>query len=218
MTGTVTDIAAHRPTPANGPLHVLRIDASAKAEGSTTRQLADETIDRLRATHGEIALTVRDLSQGVPLLSPDWIGANFTPEEERTEAQRGALALSDTLVAELQAADVVVIGVPVYNFGIPAALKAWIDQIARARVTFRYTEDGPVGLLQGKKAYLLAASGGTGLGSEIDFATPYMRHILGFVGITDVTVIGAGQQLLDAEAAKAQAERDLEAALPLSAA
>jgi len=110
------------------------------------------------------------------------------------------LAHSDELIAELEAADTIVIGVPVYNFAIPAALKAWVDQIARARRTFRYTETGPEGLLKGKKAYLVVASGGVPVGSDYDFATGYLRHVLGFVGITDVTVIEAGQQMMDGEA------------------
>jgi FMN-dependent NADH-azoreductase len=116
-------------------------------------------------------------------LDTDWVTANFTPPEERGEAERAALAESDALVAELKAADVLVIGVPIYNFGIPAALKAWVDLVARARVTFRYTEQGPVGLLTGKRAYLAVASGGTPVGSAIDFATGYLRHVLGFLGI-----------------------------------
>jgi FMN-dependent NADH-azoreductase len=103
------------------------------------------------------------------------------------------------LIAELEAADTIVIGVPLYNFGIPAALKAWIDLIARARRTFRYTEAGPEGLLKDKKAYLVVASGGVPVGSDYDFATGYLRHVLGFVGITDVTVIDAGQQMMDGD-------------------
>ena len=120
------------------------------------------------------------------------------------------MAESDALIAEVQAADVLVIGVPVYNFGVPAALKAWIDMIARARETFKYTENGPVGLLTNKKAYLVVASGGTEVGSAIDFATPYMKHVMGFIGITDVTVISAGQQMMDEKAAE-KAEKSIEA-------
>ncbi|MDH3266802.1 MAG: NAD(P)H-dependent oxidoreductase, partial [Gammaproteobacteria bacterium] len=111
----------------------------------------------------------------------------------RDAAQREALAFSDRLVAELQHADAIVIGAPIYNFNIPAALKAWIDMIARARVTFRYTDNGPKGLLEGKKAYIVVASGGVKIGSKADFATPYLRHALAFVGITDVEFIGAEQ-------------------------
>ena len=147
------------------------------------------------------AVTQRDLSVTPPeLLTEAWVGANFTDEAERSDEQKAALGASDELIAELEAADTIVIGVPVYNFAIPAALKAWIDQIARARRTFRYTETGPEGLLTGKKAYLVVASGGVPVGSDHDFATGYLRHLLGFVGITDVTIIEAGQQMMDSEA------------------
>lgn len=176
---------------------LLRIDASMRRDGSTTRTLTDRVVEHLNPD----AIVTRDLADGIGLIDEAWIGANFTPEENRTEEQKAALAASDALVAELKEADVVVIGVPVYNFGVPAALKAWVDQVARARVTFRYTENGPVGLLEGKRAILVAASGGTEVGSAIDFAVPYVRHVLGFVGIHDVQVIDAGLQMVDADAA-----------------
>jgi FMN-dependent NADH-azoreductase len=130
----------------------------------------------------------RDLAKGLPYLDEVFTTATFTPPENRTDAQNEALAISDTLVAELQAADTIVIGAAMYNFSIPAVLKAWIDQIARAGVTFAYTETGPKGLLEGKKAIITIASGGTQLGSDYDFASDYLRFALGFVGITDVTI------------------------------
>ncbi|MDW3205054.1 MAG: NAD(P)H-dependent oxidoreductase [Alphaproteobacteria bacterium] len=190
------------------PPTVLRIDSSARGTESTTRKLTGDLIDSLRAKHGDLAIVERDVSQTVtPLIDPDWVSANFTDPEARDEAQRAALAHSDTLVAELKAADIIVVGVPIYNFGIPAALKAWVDQIARARETFQYTEAGPEGLLKGKKGYIVAASGGVEIGSDADFATTHMKFVLGFVGITDVTVIAAGQQVADEAAAeKAQSE------------
>lgn len=184
------------------PIHVLRVDSSARADQSTTRALTDKLVAKLEIEHGGVEIVSRDVSDGVPLLDATWVGANFTDAADRDQDQRDALALSDTLIAELKAADIVIIGAPVYNFGVPAALKAWVDQIARARVTFKYTEAGPVGLLEGKKAYIVSASGGTGIGSDIDFATPYMRHVLGFIGIEDVTVIGADRQMADIEAAR----------------
>ena len=181
--------------------HILRIDASARHSGSTTRQLADQLVTRLVEQGYGSAVTRRDLALTPPaLLTESWVGANFTDDADRSDDQRAVLAHSDELIAELEAADTIVIGVPVYNFAIPAALKAWIDQIARARRTFRYIETGPEGLLKGKKAYLVVASGGVPVGSDYDFATGYLRHILGFVGITDVTVIEAGQQMVDGEA------------------
>lgn len=180
---------------------LLQIDSSARMQGSTTRALTARIAERLGG-----ALTRRDLSSALPQIDENWVNANFTPEADRTPAQRAALALSDQLVAEIKAADVLIIGVPVYNFGIPTALKAWIDQIARAGVTFRYTEAGPEGLLNGKRAILAVASGGTKVGSDIDFATGYMRHILGFIGITDVTLVSADEQMIDAERAAQSAE------------
>ena len=199
------------------PPRVLRIDASARKTGSTTRNLADEVVARLRRQHPEMTLVERDLAEGIPFVTEDWIAANVAPTEARTPEQESQLAVSDKLIAELKDADILVIGLPIYNFGPPAALKAWIDQVARARVTFRYSENGPVGLLEGKKAYLVVASGGTATDSAVDFATPYLRHVLGFIGIEDVTLIAADRQMVDAEAASDKAQRALHSALPLSA-
>ncbi|MEO9598959.1 NAD(P)H-dependent oxidoreductase [Parasphingorhabdus sp.] len=142
-------------------------------------------------------------------MTEDWVHANFTDENERTDAQKAELALSDRLVDELIAADTLVIGTPIYNFSVPASLKAWIDMIARARKTFQYTANGPEGLLTGKKAYVLIASGGTEVGSDIDFASGYLRHILGFVGITDVTIVAADQQMMKGETALNEALADV---------
>lgn len=176
---------------------VLRIDASARKNGSSSRALTDALIAQLAPEN----LVVRDLVMGLPFVTEDWVGANFTDESDRSDEQKMTLSLSDTLVDELVAADTLVIGTPIYNFGIPAALKAWVDMIARARKTFHYTAHGPEGLLTGKKAYILIASGGTEVGSEIDFASGYLRHVLAFMGITDVTIIGADQQMVKGEAA-----------------
>ncbi len=170
---------------------VLEISASARSAASASRKLSRDLIAALDARDGDVEVTRRDLAQGVPLIDEAWVEANFTPEESRTESQREALAYSDSLVAELKEADVLVIGTPLYNFSIPAALKAWIDMIARARLTFRYTENGPEGLLSGKKAYVVMATGGVPAGSPADFATPYLRHALAFIGITDVEFVAA---------------------------
>jgi FMN-dependent NADH-azoreductase len=177
---------------------VLRIDASGRHEGSQSRALTDKVLAQLKAA-GAARVIARDLAGGVELVDQAWINANFTPEEDRTEAQVLRLRGSDALVDELVQSDVIVIGTPIYNFGVPAALKAWVDQVARARKTFRYTENGPVGLLEGKKAYIVVASGGTEVGSGIDFATGYLKHILGFIGIHDVTVFAADQLMVQGE-------------------
>lgn len=173
------------------PINVLEVSASARLAGSASRELSGNLIDALSDRLGEVQVKRRDLSEGIPLVDAAWIEANFTPEENRTVRHREALATSDSLVAELKDADVLVIGVPIYNFNVPASLKAWIDMVARARLTFRYTDNGPEGLLQGKKAYLVVATGGVPVGSPVDFATPYLKHALGFIGITDIEIIAA---------------------------
>jgi FMN-dependent NADH-azoreductase len=188
---------------------ILRIDSSARRAGSVSRALTDRIVSRFAGTGAEIV--VRDLAGGMPLLDEQLIGAIRTPEADQTPEQREALALSDALIAELKAAETVVIGMPIYNFGIPSALKAWIDLVARAGVTFRYTETGPVGLLTGKRVIVAVASGGTAVGSEIDFATSYLRHILGFIGLTDVTFVAADRLAFDEEASLAAAHREVEA-------
>lgn len=172
-------------------LNILEVQASARGAGSISRDLTADLIAALEARHGELNITRRDLARGLPFVDEAWVAANFTPEEDRTSTHRQILSRSDDLVAELQAADVIVIGAPMYNFSVPAVLKAWIDMIARARLTFEYTENGPRGLLEGKKAYVVVPSGGVPVGSPADFATPYLRHALKFVGITDVEFIGA---------------------------
>ncbi|WP_280520452.1 NAD(P)H-dependent oxidoreductase [Phaeobacter sp. J2-8] len=165
---------------------VLRIDASARKSGSATRALTDNLVQSLAPTK----VITRDLADTpLPQIDETWVGANFTPADDRTDAQVTRLAQSDALVAELQAADTIVIGLPVYNFSIPAALKAWIDLVARAGVTFRYTAEGPEGLLTGKKVVVGFASGGVPLGSDYDFASKYLTHVLGFLGLTDVKFV-----------------------------
>ena len=179
----------------NHPLNILRIDSSARHDGSITRRLADTYIDTL-ATHRAVRVQTRDVSEGLPFLDADWIDANFTPEPDRNDRQRKTLALSDTLIDEIDAADVIIVGTPIYNFSVPASLKAWIDLIARAGRTFRYTENGPKGLLKSKRAVILAASGGTAVDSDIDFAVPYLKHVMGFIGITDVEIIAADHLMM----------------------
>ena len=180
---------------------ILHVDASARRQGSTTRDLSQRIVQHLNPDH----IIRRDLASPLPLLTEDWIGANFTPEDQRDDTQRQHLSLSDELVAELQKADTIVIGLPIYNFSVPAAFKAWIDLVARAGLTFSYTENGPKGLLEGKRAILAVASGGTAVGSEIDFATDYVRHVLGFIGIQDVQIVAADAMATDAEATLALA-------------
>ena len=184
---------------------VLRIDASARTDGSVSRTLADEVVTRLRPAR----LISRDLVDAIPQIDAAWLAANMTPAEERTPAQRAKLALSDALIEEVQTADTIVIALPIYNFGVPSSLMAWVDMIARAGITFKYTETGPVGLLDGKRVIFAIASGGTEVDSPIDFATPWLRHVMGFVGITDVQMVRSDRQMVDAEASRTRAEEDL---------
>ena len=181
-------------------MQILRIDSSAQTEISQSRRLSDRIVDGLRALGKSSDVTVRDLNERLPQLDRAWIEANTTPIDNRTDDQRKTLALSDTLIAEIEAADTLIIGVALYNFSIPASLKLWIDLVCRARKTFTYSEDGPKGLMAGKKAIVFFVSGGTAFGSDIDFASGYIRHILGFIGITDVTFIAADKRFKDDQA------------------
>lgn len=191
------------------PKRILRIDASARTSGSVSRDLTDRIIDRFTAS-GAAQVTTRDLADPLPLITENWIGANFTAVADRTAEQSEALALSDALIDEIKAADVLVIGLPIYNFGVPAALKAWVDLVARAGVTFQYGETGPEGLLTGKRAIVAVASGGTEMGSDIDFATGYIRHVLGFIGISDVIFVAADRLMVDADTALSAARSAVE--------
>jgi len=172
--------------------HILHINASARVEGSVTRDISAQLVQQLQHQQ-DASIVSRDLANGIEFINENWIGANFTDPTERSPEQKAALSLSDSLVAELEQASHIVIAAPIYNFSVPASLKAWVDQVARARVTFRYTENGPEGLLKGKKAYLVVASGGVPLGSEVDYASTYLRHVLGFLGIHDVTLVNANE-------------------------
>ncbi|MVO17720.1 FMN-dependent NADH-azoreductase [Parasedimentitalea huanghaiensis] len=186
---------------------VLHIDSSARYQGSTSRSLSAQIVERLGADE----VIRRDLASPLPQLTENWINANFTPADDRDAVQRDLLALSDQLVEELKAADTIVIGTPVYNFAVPASLKAWIDLIARVGLTFSYSEAGPKGLLEGKRAIIAVASGGTQFGSDIDFFSGYLRHIMGFVGITDVHFVAADALMADADAAMARANTAIDA-------
>ncbi|MFC3120205.1 FMN-dependent NADH-azoreductase [Agaribacter flavus] len=185
---------------------ILSINSSGRYEGSVTRQVSAKLIEELKAASPTLRVNSRDLAKGLPFIDEQWINANFTDPAEREATQKEKLAFSDSLVEELQAAEKIVIASPVYNFSIPAVLKAWVDLIARARLTFRYTDKGPEGLLKGKKAYLVMASGGVPIESEMDLATKYLKQVLAFVGITDVSVIDATKVDLTTENILSDAE------------
>ncbi len=186
---------------------ILRIDASARHDASVSRKLTDRIVARLG---GEVIH--RDLAETPPqLVTEEMIGSYFTPPADRSADQTAAIAASGAVVAELQAADTIVIGMPIYNFGVPAALKAWADLAARVGVTFQYSADGPKGLLEDKRAIIAVASGGTESGSDIDWATPWLKFFLGFLGITDVQVITADQLNVEAETKIEAAYSDIDA-------
>ncbi len=184
---------------------VLNIQASARRDGSVSRQLSEAVLKKLDADK----VITQDLTDGVPLLNSDWLSANFSAPDDRDAKDREVLALSDKLIAEINDADTLVIGAPIYNFSVPAVLKAWIDQVCRVGLTFKYTENGPVGLLSGKRAIVVLASGGTQVGSAIDYASGYLKHILGFIGITDVTILAADALAVDADIKLAAAHSEI---------
>jgi FMN-dependent NADH-azoreductase len=202
-------------------MNILQVNSSARSlhngQGSHSSRLAGELVERLAATTPAATVTVRDLAaQPHPALDEAALQALFTPEDQRTAEQSQRVALDDALIAELQAADVVVIGAPMYNFGVTSQLKHWIDAIARARVTFRYTENGAEGLLTGKKVYIVLARGGLYRGTPADTQVPYLTSVLGFLGMTDIEFIYAEGLAMGPEAearALADARGQIHAAL-----
>jgi FMN-dependent NADH-azoreductase len=176
---------------------LLHIDSSPLGEASISRQLTREFTQQWKEAHPDGQVIARDLtSTGLAAIDAEWIGAAYTPEEARTPRQREVLALSDKLIAELEAADEYVFGVPMHNFFVPGVLKLWIDQIARAGKTFSYSAGGAAGLLKGKKATFIVASGGVYKAgtpaAAVNFVEPYLRSAFGFIGVADVVFINAG--------------------------
>lgn len=172
---------------------ILHINSSSRYQGSITRQISEYIVNSQLQASPHLTVVERDLATGLPFIDEQWVNANFTPEEQRTEIDKNALSFSDSLVNQLKQAEHIVIASPIYNFGIPAVLKAWIDLIARAKLTFQYTENGPEGLLKNTRATLVMASGGVPIGSDMDLATKYLQQALAFIGITGVEVIDASK-------------------------
>ena len=197
-------------------MNILQINASAR-QGANSTRVADSIVARLRKDDPSASLTLRDLARNPhPILDEVALGALFTPADQRTPEQAARVALDDALIAEVQAADAIVLGVPMYNLGVPVQFKSWIDAIARAGVTFRYTEKGPEGLLKGKTVYVGLARGGRYRDTPFDTQVPYLKTVLGFLGITDVRFIFAEGLNMGPEAAQqgfAQAEADIAAAM-----
>ena len=171
---------------------VLVIESSARQQGSVSRELTRQFIGNWQAAHPADQIQIRDLAvEPVPHLDATLLGGWMTPSEQQNDAEKAALARSNQLTDELLAADVLVLAAPMYNFAIPSTLKAWLDHVLRAGVTFKYTETGPQGLLTGKRAYVLTARGGIYAGSGMDHQEPYLRQALAFIGIHDVQFIHA---------------------------
>jgi FMN-dependent NADH-azoreductase len=170
---------------------LLQINAS--MNNGQSSQLANEFVTAIHRRHPEAKIVVRDVAavDPVPHLDAERFGAFISKPEERSAAQHAVVAYSDTLINELKQADVIVLGLPMYNFGVPSQLKAYFDHIARAGVTFKYTERGPVGQLTGKKVYVFAARGGLYAGTSLDTQTSYVRDFLRFIGVTDVEFVYA---------------------------
>ncbi|PKQ42367.1 FMN-dependent NADH-azoreductase [Pseudomonas sp. YY-1] len=171
---------------------ILVIESSARQQGSVSRELTQQFIANWQAAHPADQIQVRDLAaEPVPHLDATLLGGWMTPSEQQSDAEKAALARSNQLTDELLAADVLVLAAPMYNFAIPSTLKAWLDHVLRAGVTFKYTETGPQGLLTGKRAFVLTARGGIYAGSGLDHQEPYLRQALAFIGIHDVQFIHA---------------------------
>lgn len=184
-------------------MNILQINSSVRGTASASTRLATRIVARLQQLQPGAALQVRDATQQ-PILDEAALGALFVPAAARSSAQAARVAVDDATIAEVQAADVVVIGVPMYNFGVPVQLKAWIDAIARAGVTFRYTANGPEGLLTGKKVFVALARGGLYRDTPADSQVPYLQSVLGFLGMRDIRFIHAeGLAMGEEVAAKA---------------
>lgn len=190
-------------------LNILKIDSSARKTGSASRQLTERLVARI-AHETEVSVVERDVAKGLPAVTEDWIGSNFTPKGDRNDEQAVKLELSDQLISELRTADVLVVGMPIYNFGMPAALKAWVDLVCRVGETFHHTENGPEGLLANKRAIVTVASGGVPVGSPMDHATTYLTQVFNFIGITDVTYVSATGMAMDPDAALKSAEDEID--------
>jgi FMN-dependent NADH-azoreductase len=181
-------------------MEILVVNSSGRSATSVSRQLVAELTDKLTALWPEAHVVHRDVAAGLPFVDDLMIGAYFTPDAVRTPAQQESLKVSNTLVAEVKAADILVLGMPIYNFGLPASMKAYVDLICRSGLTFNLTAEGYVGLLHHKKVYVVVTSGGTEVGSPYDFATPHLRAILGLMGLTNVEIIPADQLMSGGEA------------------
>ena len=174
---------------------ILFYKTSPKNEGSISTELGEYLVNRL-SKEGNTNVSKRQLDQ-IPFINQQIINGLYINDNEKTLEQLEAFKISDAIVKDVHENDTIIISTPIYNFAAPAVLKAWADLVARLNKTFQYTDNGPVGLLKNKKAYIVVSSGGTKIGSEIDFFTPWMKFFLNFIGIKDVTFISVDQLMSD---------------------
>lgn len=183
-------------------MQILQLNTSTRSVGANSTTVADLITTRLKQKDSESSLRLRDMARDThPMLDEPALNALFTPADQRSEAQHARMAQDDALINEVQNSDIIVLGVPMYNFGISVQLKSWFDAIAKAGVTFRYSENGPVGLLKGKKVYVALARGGIYRDTPNDTQVPYLKLMLGFLGMTDVHYIYAEGFAMGPEAA-----------------
>jgi FMN-dependent NADH-azoreductase len=194
-------------------MNILQINSSARSTDAQSTKVANAIVAQLTTKQPQSVVTVRDLAVTPhPVLDEAALQALFTPADQRSAGQASRVALDDALIAELQAADVLVLGCPMYNFGVTVQLKSWIDAIARAGVTFQYTATGPVGLIEGKKVYVALTRGGMHRDGATDSQVPYLKTMLGFLGMKDVQFIyaeGLGMGPEAVERAHASAQTDI---------
>ncbi len=188
-------------------MQILNVISSPRAGQSYSIKLANGILDKLKQEHPDAKVVTRDLATDpFPHLEEAKIQAFLAPAEQRTPDQKEAMRHSDEAIAEVTGSDVIVVGAPLYNFGIASTLKAWVDHISRAGVTFKYTDKGPVGLIEGKKVYVALSSGGVyseGPYASYDFVAPYLKTIFAFLGMTDVDIVrveGTAQPALEPQA------------------
>tara|TARA_B100000131_G_scaffold166906_1_gene161356 strand:- start:981 stop:1568 length:588 start_codon:yes stop_codon:yes gene_type:complete len=190
-------------------MKIYKIDCSARKEGSTSRYLAQKLLDKIKKPGDE--LISRDLDDEMLFISGLTESGMKIPEDQQTEQHKKMFKLSDQLVLELKESDVIIISVPIYNFGPPATLKAWADLAARVKLTFKYNEDGRrVGLLEDKQVYLVITSGGTKIQGNEDYLTPWLIHMLNFFGIKKIEIIAADQMALDYKKSIEEAENKID--------
>ncbi|GAB5563132.1 MAG: FMN-dependent NADH-azoreductase [Winogradskyella sp.] len=190
-------------------MKILNINSSSNRQSSISSTYANKLINRIKEVEVDTTVVTRHTTYSdLPFLNEEMLASLFV-KGERTDEQNKVLEISQQLVEELLEADTIVIASPIYNFSVPASLKAYFDLVARAGLTFQYTENGPVGLLKNKKAYVVVSSGGTEIDSEIDFAGRYTQHFLGFIGISDVEMIKLDQLMFDAETKQETAQKQI---------